>query len=290
MYRENKYIKFTRNCLAACRAARIRYYSCKKSKKVYTQHQLIAICSLMKLNKSHYRDIVELIEVTESIKQELELTNIPHYTTLHKFMQRFRGLNILISKMLNNYSTLAIDASGFSCSHASLHYMKRINKTFSKRMFVKNSICVDIKTRMIVSSITSMSNIHDNKHFIPLLESLSGYELVLADKGYDSEKNHKYVRNNKAESLIPVKRNIRRGYWRKKMKNIDMDRYHQRSLVETVFSVIKRKFGSVVYSRTERIQIKEVQLLNFVYNIDRRIKSSILCNWLRWMISTEPKK
>jgi hypothetical protein len=39
-----------------------------------------------------------------------------------------------------------------------------------------------------------------------------------------------------------------------------------------VFSVIKRKFGSAVYSRIEWLKMKEIKLKNIVYNIYRKIK------------------
>ena len=54
--------------------------------------------------------------------------------------------------------------------------------------------------------------------------------------------------------------------------SVDENEYHQRSKVETVFSVIKRKFGSAVYSRIEWLKMKEIKLKNIVYNIYRKIK------------------
>jgi transposase len=41
--------------------------------------------------------------------------------------------------------------------------------------------------------------------------------------------------------------------------DISVDQYHQRNKVETVFSVIKRKFGESLKARKYRLQIKEIE-------------------------------
>ena len=52
--------------------------------------------------------------------------------------------------------------------------------------------------------------------------------------------------------------------------------YHQRSKVETVFSVIKRKYGSSVLSRSFETQKRELLLRMIAYNIDRKIILSLV--------------
>jgi len=50
-------------------------------------------------------------------------------------------------------------------------------------------------------------------------------------------------------------------------------KYHHRSLVETVISVIKRIFGGTNQSRSDRLRNKETKLKNECYNIYRYTKS-----------------
>ncbi|VVB61222.1 Uncharacterised protein [uncultured archaeon] len=91
-----------------------------------------------------------------------------------------------------------------------------------------------------------------------------------------------------AISMIPIKSNVRRGKYRHKMqKRFDERIYHQRSKAETVFSVMKRKFGGTIYSRNQRMQVLEVSWINFVYNLHRSVQVKI-CTL--WMISTEPRQ
>jgi hypothetical protein len=73
------------------------------------------------------------------------------------------------------------------------------------------------------------------------------------DKGYDSEKIHELIQDTlNSCSFIPVgNRQCKRisGYYRRRIaQSFDEVKYHQRNLVETVFSVMKRKFGESLKS------------------------------------------
>ena len=126
---------------------------------------------------------------------------------------------------------------------------------------------IDAFRQMIVSSIVSNGSKNDNRDFVPVLEkSATRPVVVVADKGYDLNANHKFVDSKKSVSLIPVKKNVRRGLYRWKMHAKFSELvYCRRSLTETVFSVIKRKFGECVYAQNENMQIVEVSFMNFVY-------------------------
>ena len=291
MNRVNKYIIICRLCLQSCRQARIRKYSCRKSKHTYTQHQLIAIYALMKYTKSHYRDIIDLLEVMPEIRQAIGFDEVPHFTTTQKFIQRFGGGRIdrLISAQTKHIpeAVLGIDASGFSSDYASVYYTLRIKGKVSIKKHVKNTICIDTFKQMIVSSVVSIGPKNDNRDFVPVLEkSVTHPVVVVADKGYDSNANHKYVDSINSVSMIPVKKNVRRGKYRWKMHARFTELvYHRRSLTETVFSVIKRKFGEYIYARSEKMQVVEVSFMNFVYNLHRLVQAPVV---IVWMISTEP--
>lgn len=45
--------------------------------------------------------------------------------------------------------------------------------------------------------------------------------------------------------------------------------YNSRSVVETVFSVIKRKFGEIVKARKFYNQVKEIKIKMIAYNINK---------------------
>jgi hypothetical protein len=68
--------------------------------------------------------------------------------------------------------------------------------------------------------------------------------------------------------------------------------------VETVISVLKRKYGDAVSSRVWWRQFRELMAQCLVYNVERAVKlgvtlldwllSQLLC-FLQWRISTEPR-
>jgi len=76
-------------------------------------------------------------------------------------------------------------------------------------------------------------------------------------------------------SLIPVRDRKRKrisGYYcRELSRSFDMTSYHRRNLVETVFSVIKRKFGESMKARKFQSQIKELKIKLILYNISKII-------------------
>ena len=64
----NKYIKFVDLSLEIVQSSRLNLYSCKYSKHVYTQHQLLVLVLLKEYISTDYRDFVELLDLMSSIE------------------------------------------------------------------------------------------------------------------------------------------------------------------------------------------------------------------------------
>jgi transposase len=101
------------------------------------------------------------------------------------------------------------------------------------------------------------------------------------DKGYDSEAIHRLIREDlHANSVIPIRswnNEIIGGTYRQEMAQLFNDTiYPRRQLVETKFSVLKRKFGGDLKARKFRIQIKEIAIKMIVCNIYRFLLFLIL--------------
>jgi transposase len=110
------------------------------------------------------------------------------------------------------------------------------------------------------------------------------------DKGYDSENIHLLVREQlKAIAVVPLRQRKRkriRGKYRRKMNmEFDEELYHQRNLVETMFSVLKRKYGEEMKARKYRNQVKEIKMKLLVHNIDRCARVIFV---IQMSMSTEP--
>lgn len=103
-----------------------------------------------------------------------------------------------------------------------------------------------------------------------------------ADKGYDSEENHRTVAEDlNAEDRIKLKnKNVpihrTKGTYRKKAKRrINRLRRNYRSKNETVISVLKRINGSMIRSTKVSMQNKEVLFKQIAYNAGRLIKPAL---------------
>ncbi len=83
------------------------------------------------------------------------------------------------------------------------------------------------------------------------------------DKGYDSDANHRLIREDlHADSIIPI-----RSWNNEIIGNIDHEemvlhfddvRYRKRQLVENKFSVLKRKFSGDLKARIFTLQKREI--------------------------------
>jgi hypothetical protein len=103
-------------------------------------------------------------------------------------------------------------------------------------------------------------------------------DLYGMDKGYDSEDIHELIRDVLGScSLIPIRIRKRKqisGYYRRQnAQSFDEKTYHQRNKVETVFSVMKRKFGESLKARKYHLQIKEIKIKAIHYNLSRMIST-----------------
>jgi len=57
-------------------------YSCKYSRRDFTQHQLFAVLVLKQFLKTDYRGIVQVLADWSDLRRLLGLTKLPHYSTL----------------------------------------------------------------------------------------------------------------------------------------------------------------------------------------------------------------
>jgi predicted enzyme involved in methoxymalonyl-ACP biosynthesis len=110
------------------------------------------------------------------------------------------------------------------------------------------------------------------------------------DKGYDFEDIHSLTREQLGSiAMIPLRQRKRKrikGVYRRKMVwDFDKDLYHNRNLVETIFSVLKRKYGEEIRAKRYWNQLKEIKFKLLVHNLDRYVKVILV---VKMRFSTEP--
>ena len=116
---------------------------------------------------------------------------------------------------------------------------------------------------------------------------------IVLDKGYDAEWVHQMIRKENTMSMIPARdrgclTSRTKGRYRKQMRReFDESLYHQRNKAETIFSVIKRRFGSEIKSYNIDMRTKELLYRVLAYNCHRMCMiSALVCV----MISRKPRE
>ena len=266
----------------------------KYANHLYTDHQHVVLLALRQHFRKSYRDFCEVIEVCTELLDELGMTRVPHWTTLHKFSKRAntRRLERLLLAFLEEARLrvlyLAVDSTGFSSTSASTYYTRVLEFRKSTlgghrrgvltRRFVKQSVAVETRKQLIVAVKFRRGPANDSPDFIWTLKKVRPaglpVKLVVADKGYDAESNHEYAQEALgARMATPVRAASRpkvkmRGKRRRRQaKSFDKRGYDcHRPMMETVFSMEKRRVGSHVLARNTSQQHKELIFRAFSYN------------------------
>ncbi len=240
--------------------------------------------------------MVEWLEVATDIVMQLQLKTIPHFTTLQKAASRLS--DVLLHVAIGRFISIACpgkifagaDATGFEDRHCTPYYSYRCSIRHS---YTKLSAGSDMKSQLICAVVIQHHPIsHDIKHFPQLFSqmvAITPMSVMVLDKGYDAEPIHKMIRDENIISMIPVRGDNlisdTHGKYRKQMRrSFDEALYHQRNKTETIFSVIKRRFGSEIKSYSDMMKTKELLYRVLAYNCHRMCLISLV--WL--MISRKP--
>lgn len=125
--------------------------------------------------------------------------------------------------------------------------MKRIDREQPVKNYAKLSMLFNVDTNKILAMHVRVKPRHDIKDARILLRKQSDMQTLLADKGYDAEWLHQYCFERGIQTIIPQRKRVHRGRFRKKqMKQYSEEQYHRRSLIESGFSAVKRKYGGDV--------------------------------------------
>ena len=294
-------------------------YAHRYSPKKFSQHQLFACLVLKNFLRTDYRGVVAHLEDNPSLVNLLGLRHVPHFTTLQKASRRLL-MSASARRLLDATTRLrwgrrrrvrqaAIDSTGLDCTCASSYFVKRRVraaepwKTVVYHRFAKLGVVCDTDDHFILAYQVGRGPRPDVDEFRPLIaDALRRVRLsqVVADAGYDSEANHAFARDeHRMRTVIPPKHGRpttkpAKGRYRRLMQvRFDYEVYCQRSQVETVMSMIKRRQGSHVRGRSYWSQCRDLHLLALTHNIMilltitvfYRAVHHILFRWRRFVTS-----
>ena len=281
--------------LAALATARraLPAYSHVNSPKTFTQHQWFACLVLKAFLKADYRGAVAHLRDNPSLVKTLQLKRIPHFTTLQKAARRLlasSNTQRLLAASIRLHQgrrrrvrRSAIDSTGLECSAASGYFVtrrKRVTepwKTVLYHRYPKLSVVCDTRTHFILAFKAGRGPRPDVDEFRPLVAAAQRnvqMQSLVGDAGFDSESNHRFARNDCGiRTVIPAKHGRptskpASGHFRRLMQTrFDLASYRQRSQVETVVSMIKRRQGAHVRARAYHAQCRDLRLMALAHNV-----------------------
>src|SRR3989338_11190685 len=175
-------------------------------------------------------------------------------------------------------SVAAIDGTGLTRTNASQHYLKRIGSEGKVKRYVQQMALIDVEKRKFLSwriRARPRGEKVDVRYLIQ--HSPVTPDGVLMDRNFDSNPLHSWLRDKGIWSVAPVRKGCRRGQYRKQLRDcFDYALYWQRNIVESLFSAVKRLFGSHVRAKKARMQYAELSSRLIAYNILGKIMAYFL--------------
>lgn len=205
----------------------------------------------------------------------------PHYNSVFRVLEdpavtpTLRGLLIRSSLPLRAVETqFAADSTGFSTSRFARWFDHKYGVDRRQAEWVKCHVMTGTRTNVVTAA--EVTDAGDATQFRQLAATTARnftVSEVSGDKAYLSEANLEFVDEMGAVPYIPFKVNSRGdgrpGIWERMFARFTLERedflkhYHRRSNVESTFSMVKRKFGDAVRSKTE-VAVKNEVLAKLV--------------------------
>lgn len=209
------------------------------------------------------------------------IAHAPHYNSIFNYLENPDLRPILTNLIevsaipLQSVETdFAVDSSGFSTGRFERWFDHKYNRETFKREWVKVHIMCGVKTNIVTAVEIAGKNAADVTMLPPLVETTAkNFRLseVSGDKAYLSTKNVVAVRDAGALPFIAFKKNStdlgRTGQSSKMWRDMFhfflwkrdefLQCYHKRSNVESTFSMMKRKFGDGLRSKTDVAMVNE---------------------------------
>lgn len=217
------------------------------------------------------------------------LDRLPCYNSIFNVLESPKTFDVLrdlvavsAAPLKSLESNFACDSSGFSGCRFDRWYDEKYGAEplkVTRRAWVKCHIMCGTKTNVVTAVEIHDQHANDGYQLPDLLETTAQTFTVKelsGDLAYSTKNNLQHIENYGATPLIPFKCNASPasgGVWGKMYHYFQLhrdeflSRYHQRSNVESTFSMIKRKFGDGVRSKMDIAMKNEVLAKLVCHNI-----------------------
>ena len=214
------------------------------------------------------------------------VSKVPHFNSISNYLENPDLTSILQSFITQTSlplkaveSDFAVDSSGFTTCRFTRWFDHKYGAVREKHDWVKCHLMVGTKTK-IVTAVEIHGRHTNDSPMLPALVSSTAQNFqiaeVSADKGYASRANMEAVATVGAVPYLAFSSHHRGnggGTWEKMYHYFQFRReeflqhYHKRSNVETAFSMMKRKFGDSLRSKTDVAMVNETLCKILCHNL-----------------------
>jgi transposase len=214
------------------------------------------------------------------------ISKVPHFNSISNYLENpdltptLRTLITQSSLPLKSVETdFAVDSSGFTTCRFTRWFDHKYGVTKQKQEWVKCHLICGVKTN-VVTAVEILDKFAADVRVLPALVNATAENFriaeVSADAAYGSRKNTDLITSHGAAPFIAFKVDsigAGGGTWGKMYhyfqfrKTEFLQHYHKRSNVESTFSMMKRKFGDSLRSKTDVAMINETLCKILCHNL-----------------------
>jgi transposase len=215
------------------------------------------------------------------------VSRVVHYNSIFRYLED-DGLTPIVRDLIRQSSIplkavetdFAVDSSGFSTNRFTRWYDYKFRRMREKADWVKAHIICGVRTNVITDIEIGDKNAGDSPFFAPLVKTTAKaftISEVSADKAYSGETNISTVAGVNGTAFIPFRTNTKgekgSALWKQMFhyfmfkRDEFLQHYHKRSNVESTFSMLKRKFGDSLRSKSDTAMINETLCKVLCHNL-----------------------
>ncbi len=224
-------------------------------------------------------------DLRESYRRGM-ISRVPHYNSIFNYLED-EGLTPILLELIRQSSLplasvevdFAVDSSGFGTCRYTRWYDQKYGRMREQAQWIKAHVMCGVKTNVITA--VEIDEVHSgDSPMLPKLVKATAKAFTIsevsADAAYGSAANVATIAAHNGTPFIAFRRNSTGKasalfeqmfhYFQFKREDF-LQHYHKRSNVESTFSMMKRKFGDSLRSKTDTALVNETLCKVLCHNL-----------------------
>ena len=263
----------------------------------YSPKMMAAVCFMLEFERTTYRSMADRLRSNHSMAKKIGFASAtPSRSTISRAYglipeSYFELVHRHIIATIGIGHAVAVDSTGFSIRRNVRWLDHKTDKVKVKREWLKLHAIIDVNTRTVLEYLISEKNVADVTALKHMFKNFANRDDMAsadfcADAAYLSREVCNIADGLGMKPYIDVKKNTtsRSGgshswYIMVRTNRYDKEQwdehYHQRSIIEAVFSALKTLYGSHLRCTRDDNQRKELVIRTILYNAEKTFQHRI---------------